>query len=264
MYAYVCLRQLRILDNGLLRALWLWSCDSHVTIGKPDTPNKNNMMSLTFHFTAGEAVVIIAVCSVILLILTGAAAVVVVAAVLVGLGIRRRRKGRTAGDSAVHYYSTPGPGLAAVKGGGEGRKKESAATDYYEDMGQGGGREGKKKENTATDYYEDMGQGGGGEGRKKESAATEYYEDVVGGVGEVLANPVTAYEELQHSDLPYEHVYSTCKRDGLLDGVEHLAGGASGPDNQPTERVPGREQHYTALNMDTVNKSEYESLHKTT
>ena len=186
-----------------------------------------------------------------------------VAAVLVGLGVRRRRKGQTAGDSAVHYYSTPGLGLAAVEGGGEARKKESAATDYYEDMGQGGGGEGRKKENTATDYYEDMGQGGGGEGRKKESAATEY-EDVVGGVGEVLANPVTAYEELQHSDLPYEHVYSTCKRDGLLDGVEHLAGGASGPDNQPTERVPRREQHYTALNMNTVNKSEYESLHKMT
>ena len=165
----------------------------------------------------------------------------VVAAVLVGLGVRRRRKGQTAGDSAVHYYSTPGLGLAAVEGGGEARKKESAATDYYEDMGQGGVRE----------------------GRKKESAATEY-EDVVGGVGEVLANPVTAYEELQHSDLPYEHVYSTCKRDGLLDGVEHLAGGASGPDNQPTERVPRREQHYTALNMNTVNKSEYESLHKMT
>ena len=200
-------------------------------------------LSFTFHCTAGnEAVVIIAVCSVILLILTGAAAVVVVAAVLVGLGMRRRRKGRTAGDSAVHYYSTPGPGLAAVKGGGEGRKKESAATDYYEDMGQGGG----------------------GEGKKKESAATEYYEDVVGGVGEVLANPVTAYEELQQSALPYEHVYSTCKRDGLLDGVEHLAGGASGPDNQPTERVPRREQHYTALNMNTVNKSEYESLHMMT
>ena len=201
------------------------------------------MVSFTFHLTAGEVVVIIAVCSVILLTLTGAA--VVVAAVLVGLGVRRRGKGQTAGDSAVHYYSTPGPGLAAVEGGGEERKKES----------------------TATDYYEDMGQGGRGEGKKKESAATEYYEDMVGGVGgvgEVLSNPVTAYEELQHSDLPYEHVYSTCKRDGVLDGVEHPAGGASRPDNQPTERVPGREQHYTALNMDTVNKSEYESLHKTT
>ena len=225
------------------------------------TAGKNNMMSLTFHFTAGEAVVIIAVCSVILLILTGAAAVVVVAAVLVGLGIRRR-KGQTAGDSAVHYYSTPGPGLAAVEGGGEGRKKESAATDYYEDMGQGGVREGRKKESAATEYYEDMGQGGGGEGRKKET--TEYYEDVVGGVGEVLANPVTAYEELQQSALPYEHVYSTCKRDRVLDGVEHPAGGAGKPDNQPTESVPRREQHYTALNMDTVNKSEYESLHKMT
>ena len=144
----------------------------------------------------------------------------VVAAVLVVLGMRRRRKGQAAGDSAVHYYSTPGPGLAAVKGGGEGRKKESAAT--------------------------------------------EYYEDVVGGVGEVLTNPVTAYKELQQSALPYEHVYSTCKRGGVLDGVEQPAGGASGPDNQPTDRVPGREQHYTALNMDTVNKSEYESLHKMT
>ena len=218
-------------------------------------------MSFTFHCTAGnETVVIIAVCSVILFILTGAAAVV--AAVLVGLGVRRRGKGQTAGDSAVHYYSTPGPGIAAAEGAGEGRKKESAAIEYYEDMGQGGGGEGRKKESAATDYYEDMGQGGGGEGRKKET--TEYYEDVVGGVGEVLANPVTAYEELQQSALPYEHVYSTCKRDGLLDGVEHLAGGASGPDNQPTQRVPRREQHYTALNMNTVNKSEYESLHKMT
>ena len=198
------------------------------------------MVSFTFHLTAGEVVVIIAVCSVILLILTGAA--VVVAAVLVGLGVRRRGRGQTAGDSAVHYYSTPGLGLTAVEGGREGRKKES----------------------TAADYYEDMGQGGGGEGKKKESAATEYYEDIVGGVGEVLANPVTAYEELQNSDLPYEHVYSTCKRDGVLDGVGHPAGGASRPDNWPTKSVPGREQHYTALNMDTVNKSEYESLHKMT
>ena len=158
--------------------------------------------------------------------------------------MRRRGKGQTAGDSAVHYYSTPGPGHATVEGGGKGRKKESTAAEYYEDMGQGGGGEGKKKESAATEYYEDMGR--------------------VGGVEEVLANPVTAYEELQHSDLPYEHVYSTCKRDGVLNGVEHPAGGASRTDNQPTERVPGREQHYTALNMGTVNKSEYESLHKMT
>ena len=197
-------------------------------------------MSFTFHLTAGEVVVIIAVCSVILLILTGAA--VVVAAVLVGVGVRWRGKGQIARDSAVHYYSTPGPGHAAVEGGGEGRKKESTAADYYEAMGQG--EEWKKKESVSTEYYEDMGR--------------------VGGVGEVLANPVTAYEELQPSGLPCEHIYSTCKRDGVLDGVGHPAGGASRPDNQPTERVPGREQHYTALNMDTVNKSEYESLHKTT
>ena len=167
----------------------------------------------------------------------------VVAAVLVGLIVRRRRKWQIARDSAVHYYSTSGPGHAAVEGGGEGRKKESTAADYYEDMGQGGGGEGMK-ESVVTEYYEDMGR--------------------VGGVGEVLANPVTAYEELQPSGLPCEHIYSTCKRGGVLGGVEHPAGGASRPDNQPTERVPGREQHYTALNMDTVNKSEYESLHKTT
>ena len=166
----------------------------------------------------------------------------VVAAVLVELGVRRMGKGQTAGDSAVHYYSTPGPGLAAAEGGGEDRKKESTAADYYEDMGQGGGE--GKKESAATEYYEGMGR--------------------VGGVGEVLANPVTVYEELQPSGLPCEHIYSTCKRDGVLDAVGHPAGGASRPDNQPTERVPGREQHYTALNMGTVNKSEYESLHKTT
>jgi len=92
------------------------------------------------------------------------------------------------------------------------------------------------KESAATEYYEDMGQGGGGEAHG------------------------SAYEELQQSALPY--VYSICKRDGVLDGVGHPAGGASRPDNQPTERVPGR--HYTALNMDTVSKREYESLHKTT
>ena len=166
----------------------------------------------------------------------------VVAAVLVGLGVRRRGKGQIARDSVVHYYSTPGLGHAAVEGGGEGRKKESTAADYYEAMGQG--EEWKKKESVSTEYYEDMGR--------------------VGGIGEVLANPVTAYEELQPSGLPCEHIYSTCKRDGVLGGVEHPAGGASRPDNQPTDRVPGREQHYTALNMDTVSKSEYESLHKTT
>ena len=110
---------------------------------------------------------------------------------------------------------------------------------------------------------------GGGEGKKKESAVANYYEHIniwrVGGDGEVVASPAcSANEELQPSGLPCEHIYSTCKRDGVLDGVGHPAGGASRPDNQPTERVPGREQHYTALNMDTVNKSEYESLHKTT
>ena len=189
--------------------------------------------------------VIIAVCSVILLILIGAA--VVVAAVLVGLGVRRRGRGQTAGDSAVHYYSTPGPGLAAVEGGGEGRKKESTAADYYEDMSQGGRGEGKKKDSAATEYYVNEDLGGGS--------------DVSGVVVADLAHG-SAYEELQPSAMPYEHVYSLCKRDGVLDGVGHPAGGASRPDNQPTERVPGR--HYTDLNMDTVSKREYESLHKTT
>ena len=147
---------------------------------------------------------------------------VVVAAVLVGLRVRRWRK--VARDSAVHYYSTPGPGHAGVDGQGEGRKKESAATDYY--------------------VNEDLEPGGG---------------------GEVVVNPAygTVYKELQQSGLPYEHVYSTCKTEGALDGVEDGAGGASRPDKQPIERVPGREQHYTALNMDTVNKSEYKTLHKT-
>ena len=121
----------------------------------------------------------------ILFILIGAA--VVVAAVLVGLGVRRG-KGQTAGDSVVHYYSTPGLGLAAAEGGGEGRKKESVATDYY--------------------------------------------------VNQVVA------------DLARGSAY------------EAPWGGASRPDNQPTERVPGRD--YTDLNMDTVSKREYESLHKTT
>ena len=189
--------------------------------------------------------VIIAVCSVILLILIGAA--VVVAAVLVGLGVRRRGRGQTAGDSAVHYYSTPGPGLAVVEGGGEGRKKESTAADYYEDMSQGGRGEGKKKESAATEYYVNEDLGGGS--------------DVSGVVVADLAHG-SAYEELQSSAMPYEHVYSLCKRDGVLDGVGHPAGGASRPDNQPTERVP--ERHYTDINMDTVSKREYESLHKTT
>ena len=100
--------------------------------------------------------------------------------------------------------------------------------------------------------------------RKKESAAIDYYEDMGSGGVEVVVNPASGavYEELQQSGLHSEHVYSTCKREGALDGVEVGAGGASRPDKQPTERVPGREQHYTALNMDTVNKSEYETLHK--
>ena len=68
----------------------------------------------------------------------------------------------------------------------------------------------------------------------------------------------SAYEELQQSALPYEHVYSICKRDGVLDGVEHPAGGASRPDNQPTERVPGR--HYTALNIESVATEYYEDM----
>ena len=191
--------------------------------------------------------VIVVVCSVILLILTGAA-VVAVAAVLMGLRVRRWKKWQIARDSAVHYYSTPGPGYATVGGEGEGRKKESAAIDYYEDVGQGGGREGRK-ESAAIDYYEDTGRGGGG-------------------WGEVVANHTcgAAYQELQQSGLqeaPYTHTYSTCQREGTLDAVEHPVGGTSGTDNQPTyERVPGREPHYTALNMDTVTKSEYETLHK--
>ena len=134
----------------------------------------------------------------------------VVAAVLVGLIVRRRGKGQTAG--------------ATLEGGGEG-KKESAVANYYENI----------------NIWR------------------------VGGDGEVVASPACgANEEQQPSGLPCEHIYSTCKRDGVLGGVEHPAGGASKPDNQPTERVPRREQHYTALNMGTVNKSEYESLHKMT
>ena len=169
---------------------------------------------------------------------------VAVAAVLVGLRVRRWKKWQIARDSAVHYYSTPGSGCTTVSGEGEGRKKDSAAIDYYEDVGQGGGREGRK-ESAAIDYYEDTGRGGGW--------------------GEVVANPAcgAAYEELQQSGLPYEHIYNTCQREGALDAVEHPAGGTSGTDNQPAyERVPGREPHYTALNMDTVTKSEYEKLHK--
>ena len=63
-----------------------------------------------------------------------------VAAVLVGLTVRRWRKWQNARDSAVHYYTTPGPGFATVDGGGEARK-ESAAIDYYEDTGRGCGGE---------------------------------------------------------------------------------------------------------------------------
>ena len=188
----------------------------------------------------------------------------VVAAVLVGLGVRRG-KGQTAGDSAVHYYSTPGLGLAAAEGGGEGRKKESVATDYYEDMGQGGGGEGK--ESVVTEYYEDMGGGGecmkesavteyyedmgvGGEG-KKESAVTEYYEDMGGGGEGKKESAATGYYVNEVvADLARGSAYEAPWR------------GASRPDNQPTERVPGRD--YTDLNMDTVSKREYESLHKTT
>ena len=169
---------------------------------------------------------------------------VAVAAVLVVLGVRRWKRAQIARDSAVHYYSTPGPGYATVGGEGEGMKKDSAAIDYYEDVGQGGGREGRK-ESAAIEYYEDTGRGGGW--------------------GEVVANPAcgAAYEELQQSGLPYEHIYNTCQREGALDAVEHPAGGTSRTDNQPAyERVPGREPHYTALNMDTVTKSEYEKLHK--
>ena len=93
---------------------------------------------------------------------------VAVVAILVGLRVRRWRRAQIARDNAVHYYSTPGLGCATVDGGGEARKKESAAIDYYEDTGRG-------------------------------------------------------------------------------------CGG---------ERVPGREPHYTAFNMDTVTKSEHETLHK--
>ena len=149
---------------------------------------------------------------------------VTVTAVLVGLRVRRWRKGQITRNSVVHYYSTPGPEYATVGGEGEARKKESAVIDYYEDTGRGGG-----------------------------------------GWGEVVANPAcgAAYEELQHSGLPYEHIYNTCQRQGALDAVEHPAGGTSRTDNQPAyERVPGREPHYTALNMDSVTKSEYEKLHK--
>ena len=139
---------------------------------------------------------------------------VAVTAVLVGLRVRRWKKWQIARDSAVHYYSTPGPGYATVGGEGEEMKKESAATDYYEDVGQGGGREGRK-ESAAIDYYEDTGRGGGW--------------------GEVVTNPAcgAVYEELQQSGLLYEHIYNTCQREGALDTVEHAAGGTSGTDNQP-------------------------------
>ena len=139
---------------------------------------------------------------------------VTVAAVLVGLRVRRWKKWQIARDSAVHYYSTPGPGYATMDGGRDGGK-EITVGGYYEDVGQGGGRE-SRKESVVIDYYEDTGRGGGG-------------------WGEVVANPAcgAAYEELQHSGLPYEHIYNTCQREGALDAVEHAAGGTSGPDNQP-------------------------------
>ena len=133
---------------------------------------------------------------------------------------------------------------ATVDGEEEGRKGIMVG-GYYEHVGQGGGRKGKKV-SAVIDYYEDTGRGGGG-------------------WGEVVANPAcgAAYEELQHSGLPYEHIYNTCQREGALGAVEHPAGGTCRTDNQPAyERVPGREPHYTALNMDTVTKSEYETLHK--
>ena len=138
---------------------------------------------------------------------------VAVTAILVGLRVRRWKKWQIARDSAVHYYSTPGPGYATADGKGEGMKKDSAAIDYYEDVGQGGGREGK--ESAVIDYYEDTGRSGGW--------------------GEVVANPAcgAAYEELQQSGLPYEHIYSTCQREGALDAVEHPTGETSGTDNQP-------------------------------
>ena len=132
---------------------------------------------------------------------------------------------------------------ATVDGKGDGGKGIMVG-GYYKHVGQGGGRK-DRKESAAIDYYEDMGRGGDW--------------------GEVVANPAcgAAYEELQHSGLPYEHIYNTCQREGALDTVEHAAGGTSGTDNQPAyERVPGTEPHYTALNMDSVTKSEYEKLHK--
>ena len=190
---------------------------------------------------------------------------VVVVAIMVGLRVRRWKKGQSATDNAAHYYSTPEPDYDTVDGEG---RKGTVVVDYYEDMGQGGGGgEGRKKESTAVDYYEDMGQGGrGGEGRKKESAAVDYYEDMErdGGGGKVVTNPGAAYQELQQSGLQeasYTHIYTTWEGEGALNAVEHPAGGTSGTDKQSAYDSPGGEPHYTALNMDTVSKSEYEKSH---
>ena len=168
---------------------------------------------------------------------------VVVAAIMVRLRVRRWKKGQSATDNAAHYYSTPEPDYATVDGEG---RKGIVMVDYYEDMGQGGG---------------------GGEGRKKESAAVDYYEDMErdGGGGEVVANPGAAYQELQQSGLQeasYAHIYTICEGKGAIGAVEHPAGGASGTDKQPVYDSPGGEPHYTALNMDTVSKSEYDKPHK--
>ena len=176
--------------------------------------------------------VIIVVSCVILLILTGAIVVVVVA-IMVGLRVRRWKKWHITTDNAAHYYSTPEPDYDTVDGEG---RKGTVVVDYYEDMGQGGG---------------------GGEGRK-ESAAVDYYEDMEGdgGGGEVVANSGAAYQELQQSDLQeasYAHLYTTCEGEGAM--------GTSVTDKQPVYDSPGGEPHYTALNMDTVSKSEYDKPH---
>ena len=170
----------------------------------------------------------------------------VVAAILVGLRMRRRRKKRhIAKDNAAHYYSTPEPDYDTVDGEGRKLVVDLLLVDYYENMGQGGG---------------------GGEGRKKESAAIDYYEDMESdGGGEVVANPGAAYKELQQSGLqeaPYTHIYSTCEGEGSLDTRELPAGEASKTDKQLAYGRPGGEPHYTALNMDTVIKSEYDKPHK--
>ena len=167
---------------------------------------------------------------------------VLVAAIMVGLRVRRRKKWHITTDNAAHYYSTPEPDYDTVDGEG---RKGTVVVDYYEDMGQGGG---------------------GGEGRKKESAAIDYYEDMErdGGGGEVVANSGAVYQELQQSGLQeasYAHIYTTCEGEGALNAVEHPARGTSGTDKQPAYDSPGGEPHYTALNMDTVSKSEYEKPH---